>query len=88
MKVYIVVDCCGGVEYSTDDPTILFVGTSREKAETFFNNEIENWEDGLTDYEADVYELKDNIENTLFYEITDFESDTHRIMKLVCKEIE
>lgn len=83
--VYIVVDVCSGKDYSTDDPTILFVSSNYEEARDFFDDEISNWEDGLEDYEANCNEGCDEIK--FIYECTDFEGDSHRIMKLVEKEI-
>ena len=84
-KIYIVVDCCSGEDYSTDDPTILFVGTNYEEAKQFYHDEISNWEDGMTNYDSDVGEYPDGTE---VYECTDFEGDSHRVMKLVEKEIQ
>ena len=85
MKVYIIIDCCSGEDYSTDDPTLLAVTTDEQEAKDFFNDEIDNWEDGMEDYESNVKELPDDI---LLYECTDFEGDSHRIMKLYAQEIE
>lgn len=84
MKVYVVVDACSGEDYSADDPTVLFVSTDRKKAEKFFDDEIENWEDGMENFDADVREQ----DSTIVYECTDFDGDSHRVMKLVEKEIE
>lgn len=84
MKVYVVVDACSGEDYSADDPTVLFVSTDRKKAEKFFDDEIENWEDGMENFDADVCEQ----DSTIVYECTDFDGDSHRVMKLVEKEIE
>lgn len=81
MKVYIVVDACSGEDYSADDPTILFVSSDYEEARDFFDDEISNWEDGMTNYDSSI-DIDKNI-----YECTDFEGDSHRIMKLVEKEI-
>ena len=85
-KIYIVVDACSGEDYSVDDPTILFVSSNFEEARDFFDDEISNWEDGMTDFEANCDEGYD--ETKFIYECTDFEGDSHRIMKLVEKEIE
>lgn len=82
--VYVIVDCCSGEDYSPDDPTVLFVTKDAEKAKQFFEDEIENWEDGMTDYDSDVNEYAE----ALVYECTDYEGDSHRIMKLVEKEIQ
>ena len=84
-KIYIVVDACSGEDYSVDDPTILLVTTSYKEAKDFFIDEISNWEDGMTNFENERYERADGTE---VYECTDFDGDSHRIMKLVEKEIE
>ena len=84
-KVYIVVDACSGEDYSCDDPTVMFVTADLKKARGFFEDEISNWEDGMTNFEHNVDEY-DN--GTLIYECTDFEGDSHRIMRLVEKEVE
>lgn len=78
MVVYIVVDACSGDDYSTDEPNILFVTSDFNKAKQFYEDEISNWEDGMTNYESE--------NNGFIYECTDLES--HRIMKLVEKELE
>lgn len=80
MKVYIVVDACSGEDYSVDDPTILFVTADLEKAEQFFDDEIANWEDGMENFDANV--------EGLVYECTDFDGDSHRVIKIVEKEVE
>ena len=85
-KFYIVVDVCNGEDYSADDPTILFLGTDEREAKEFFDNEISNWEDGMTDFKASCDEGYDNIK--YIYECTDFEEDSHRVMKLVEKELD
>ena len=85
-KIYIVVDACSGEDYSTDDPTILFVSSKYKEAKDFFNDEIANWEDGLEDFDSNCEEYSG--ETKLIYECTDFENDSHRIMKLVKKEIQ
>ena len=85
MIVYIVVDACSGEDYSADDPTILFVSVDEKEAKHFFDNEISNWEDGMTNYDANCEECYG--ENKFIYECTDFKGDSHRIMKLVKKEI-
>ena len=82
--IYVVVDCCSGEDYSVDDPTVLLVTTDKKEAKQFFDDEISNWEDGMTNYDSNVDEYADG---TLAYECTDFEGDSHRIMKLVEKEI-
>lgn len=85
-KIYIVVDACSGEDYSTDDPTILFVSSKYKEAKDFFNDEIANWEDGLEDFDSNCEKYSG--ETKLVYECTDFENDSHRIMKLVKKEIQ
>ena len=84
-SVYVIVDACSGEDYSTDDPTVLLVTTDKAKAIDFFSIEIENWRDGMTNYDDNetVYE-----DGTIVYECTDFEGDSHRILKLVKKEID
>lgn len=84
MKVYVVVDACSGEDYSVDDPTVLLITTDEQKAKQFFEDEISNWEDGMTNYDSDV----DEYDSGPVYECTDYEGDSHRIMKLVEKEIE
>ena len=84
-KVYIVVDACSGEDYSVDDPTILLVTTSYKDAKDFFTDEISNWEDGMENFDSDRWEQADGTE---VYECTDYEGDSHRILKLVEKEIE
>ena len=84
-KIYIVVDACSGEDYSSDDPTILCVTNSYEKAKQFFDDEISNWEDGLENYDSNCEEYSG--ETKLIYECTDFDGDSHRVMKLVEKEI-
>ena len=83
-KVYVIVDACSGEDYSADDPTILLVTEDKEKAQQFFVDEISNWEDGMEDYDSGISAF---IGRTV-YECTDFEGDSHRIMKLVEKEVE
>ena len=85
-KIYIVVDACSGEDYSADDPTILFVSSKYKEAKDFFNDEIANWEDGLEDFDSNCEKYSG--ETKLIYECTDFENDSHRIMKLVKKEIQ
>ena len=85
-KIYIVVDACSGEDYSTDDPTILFVSSKYKEAKDFFNDEIANWEDGLEDFDSSCEKYSG--ETKLIYECTDFENDSHRIMKLVKKEVQ
>ena len=84
-KIYIVVDACSGEDYSADDPTILFVSDSYKKAKQFFDDEISNWEDGLENYDSNCEEYSG--ETKLIYECTDFDGDSHRVIKLVEKEI-
>jgi hypothetical protein len=83
--IYVVVDCCSGEDYSADDPTVLFVTNDLESGIQFFENEIENWEDGLEDFDSnkEIYE-----DGKIVYECTDFEGDSHRILKLVKTIIE
>ena len=85
MKVYIVVDACSGEDYSTDDPTVLYVTTDKAKAKQFFEDEISNWEDGMTNFDShrEIHE-----DGKIVYECTDFEGDSHRILKLVKTVVE
>ena len=85
-KIYIVVDACSGEDYSADDPTILFVSDSYKKAKEFFDDEISNWEDALESYDSNCEEYSG--ETKLIYECTDFDGDSHRVIKLVEKEIQ
>ena len=85
-KIYIVVDACSGEDYSADDPTILFVSDSHKKAKEFFDDEISNWEDDLESYDSNGEEYSG--ETKLIYECTDFDGDSHRVIKLVEKEIQ
>lgn len=84
-KIYIVVDACSGEDYSTDDPTILFVSSNYKEAKDFFNDEIANWEDDLESYDSNCVEYSGDTK--LIYECTDFDGDSHRVIKLVEKEI-
>ena len=85
-KIYIVVDACSGEDYSADDPTILFVSDNYEKAKSFFNYVISTYEDDLEDFDSNCEKFSG--ETKMIYECTDFENDSHRIMKLVKKEIQ
>ena len=85
-KIYIVVDACSGEDYSADDPTILFASNSYKKAKEFFDDEISNWEDDLESYDSNCEEYSG--ETKLIYECTDFDGDSHRVIKLVEKEIQ
>lgn len=85
-KIYIVVDACSGEDYSNDDPTILFVSSNYKEAKDFFSDEIANWEDGLENFDSNCEDFLG--ETKMIYECTDFEGDSHRIMKLVEEEIQ
>ena len=85
-KIYIVVDACSGEDYSVDDPTVLFVSNSYKKAKEFFDDEVSNWEDDLESYDSNCEEYSG--ETKLIYECTDFDGDSHRVIKLVEKEIQ
>ncbi len=80
-KVYIVVDACSGEDYSADEPNVLFVSADPKKAKQFFEDEISNWEDGMTDFETDISKCEDGI-LYMCYECTDHEGDSHSILKL------
>ena len=84
-KIYIIVDACSGEDYSADDPTVLFVGTDLAEAKQFFDDEISNWEDGMENFDSSWDEGRGEIKLT--YECTDFDGDSHRVMRLVEKEI-
>lgn len=79
MKIYIVVDACSGEDYSLDEPNVLFVSQNFKEAKQFYKDEIANWEDGMTNYDSN--------NKGLTYECTDYEGDSHRIMKLVEREL-
>ena len=84
-EVYVIVDCCSGEDYSTDDPTVFGVFEKFEDAKQLFDDEVDNWRDTLSEnYEDDVYEYEDG---TMIYECTDFDYDEHRILKLIKTEL-
>ena len=85
-KIYIVVDACSGEDYSADDPAILFVSDNYEKAKSFFNHEISTYESDLENFDSNCEEHLG--ETKLVYECIAFDGDTHRIIKLVEKEIQ
>ena len=85
-KIYIVVEVYRCEGCSDDDPAILFVSDNYEEAKSFFNHEISTYEDGLEDFDSNCEKYSG--ETKLIYECTDFENDSHRIMKLVEKEIQ
>jgi len=84
MKVYVVFDACSGEDYSPDDPTVLLITPDYEEAKQFFDDEISNWEDGMENFDSDVTEYTE----ATVYECTDFDGDSHRVMKLIEREIE
>ena len=84
-EVYVVVDACSGEDYSADDACVFGVFEKFEDAKQFFDDEVSNWRDELSEnYEDDVY---DSIDGTWYYECTDFDYDSHRMLKLVKKEL-
>lgn len=84
-EVYVVVDACSGEDYSADDPCVFGVFNNYEDAKQFFDDEVSNWRDTLSEnYEDDIY---DSIDGTVYYECTDFDYDSHRMLKLVKKEL-
>ena len=85
-KVYIVVDDYRCEGYSGDDSAILFVSDNYEKAKSFFNHEISTYESDLENFDSNCEEHLG--ETKLVYECVAFDGDTHRIMKLVEKEIQ
>ena len=85
-KVYIVVEvyrCEGCID---DDLAILFVSDNYEKAKSFFNHEISTYESDLENFDSNCEEHLG--ETKLVYECIAFDGDTHRIIKLVEKEIQ
>lgn len=78
--IYVVVDCRSGEDCSADDPTVLFVTDDLESGIRFFESEIEDWEDGMINFDSDKEICEDG---KIVYECTDFEGDSHRILKLV-----
>ena len=88
-KIYVIVDCCSGEDYSPDDPTVLFVSESYDKAKRFLEDEISNWQDGLSEnYDEDLCCLGNCALDGYAYECTDFDYDSHRIIKMIPKEIQ
>ena len=85
-KIYIVVEVYRCEGYSYDGPAILFVSDNYEKAKSFFNHEISTYEDDLENFDSNCEEHLG--ETKLVYECIAFDGDTHRIMKLVEKEIQ
>ena len=85
-KIYIVVEVYRCEGYSDDGPAILFVSDNYEKAKSFFNYEITSYEDDLENFDSNCEEHLG--ETKLVYECIAFDGDTHRIMKLVEKEIQ
>ena len=85
-KVYIVVEVYRCEGCSDDDLAILFASDNYEKAKSFFNHEISTYEDDLEDFDSNCEKFSG--ETKMIYECTDFENDSHRIMKLVKKEIQ
>lgn len=84
-KVYIIVRCCSGADYDDDNATVLFATKDYKQAKNFFDNEISDWKDGMTEFDSNYYEYSG--ETKLFYECCDIGGDSHMIMKLVEKEI-
>ena len=85
-KIYIVVEVYRCEGYSGDDPAILFVSDNYEKAKSFFNHEISTYESDLENFDSNCEEYLG--ETKLVYECIAFDGDTHRIIKLVEKEIQ
>ena len=85
-KIYIIVEvyrCEGCID---DDLAILFVSDNYEKAKSFFNHEISTYESDLENFDSNCEEHLG--ETKLVYECIAFDGDTHRIIKLVEKEIQ
>lgn len=85
-KIYIIVEVYRCEGYSGDDPAILFVSDNYEKAKSFFNHEISTYEEDLENFDSNCKEHLG--ETKLVYECIAFDGDTHRIMKLIEKEIQ
>ena len=85
-KIYIIVEVYRCEGYSGDDPAILFVSDNYEKAKSFFNHEISTYESDLENFDSNCEEHLG--ETKLVYECIAFDGDTHRIIKLVEKEIQ
>ena len=83
MKVYIVMDALSSDDYTTDEPSLLFISGNKQEAKDFFNDEIANWEDGMENHDSNTSQTS----NALVYECTDFEADSHRIIKLIEVEL-
>ena len=90
IKIYIVVEVYRCEGYSGDEPAILFVSDNYEKAKSFFNHEISTYEDDLENFDSNFdSNCEEHLgETKLVYECVAFDGDTHRIMKLVEKEIQ
>ena len=85
-KIYIIVEVYRCEGYSGDDPAILFVSSNYKEAKDFFMDEIANWEDDLEDFDSNCEKFSG--ETKMIYECTDFDGDSHRVIKLVEKEIQ
>lgn len=79
-KLYLIIDSCSGEDYTTDEPRLLLMTKDKNEALDFFNKEIKEWEENMEDYDSttNYYKCADRH----IYECTDFDGDTHRIMKL------
>ena len=84
--VYTVIGCMSGSDYSTDDAYVLGVFTSLHDALNCFGAEIasvEPEEEG-TNFEGNriMYDYGE-----IVYEFTDFDEDSHGIIKVVKTEL-
>ena len=84
MKIYLVIDAISGEDYfPNNEPNLLLLTNQKERAKTFFDDEIENWEDDLENFDSNITDCG----NGLLYECTDFEGDSHRMIKLIEVEL-
>lgn len=84
-KIYVLIDAVSGEDFDCDDPTLLLVTTDYEKAKATFNKEVKDWEAGMTNFDSNIDEYP---YGGFEYECTDFEGDSHRIMKLVMEVLD
>ena len=85
-KLYLIVDVRSGEDYNTDEPYLLLVTKDENEAIEFFNKEIEEWEEGMENNTSNIDYSKYTGEH--LYECTDYDGDTHRIMKLYTKIVD
>lgn len=83
MKIYVIIDAVSGEDYTANEPSLLFISNNKQDAKDFFDDEIENWEDDLENFDSNITDCG----NGLLYECTDFEGDSHRMIKLIEKDL-